>query len=60
MAPKVLTKPVDPVVEAQIEGQCVHYWIIAPASGPKSKGVCRECGAEKEFDNFLPLDEEWK
>ncbi len=30
---------------------CRHYWIIESADGPTSKGVCRICGAEKEFFN---------
>ena len=34
--------------------ECCHYWIIEPADGPTSKGVCRFCGAEKEFDSFGP------
>ncbi len=31
--------------------RCRHYWIIESAEGPISKGVCRLCGAEKEFFN---------
>ena len=27
-----------------------HYWRIDSAKGPTSKGVCKYCGAEKEFD----------
>lgn len=34
----------------------VHFWAIAPASGPTSKGVCRECGEERIFRNYF--DEE--
>ena len=30
---------------------CSHYWIIDSADGPTSNGVCRICGAEKEFFN---------
>ena len=30
---------------------CRHYWIIESTEGPTSKGVCRLCGAEKEFFN---------
>ena len=43
------------------EGQCVHYWIIDPPRGPVSKGVCKMCGAEKEFKNhvfYSPWDAE--
>ena len=32
---------------------CVHHWIIEPAVGFKSRGVCKRCGEEKEFYNIL-------
>ncbi len=32
--------------------RCQHYWIIETPSGPVSKGVCKYCGAVKEFQNF--------
>ncbi len=31
-----------------------HHWIIESANGPTSRGVCKLCGAEKEFDNLSP------
>ena len=37
---------------------CVHHWEIAPAafdSGPTSEGVCRKCGAVREFRNSIPM-----
>jgi hypothetical protein len=34
------------------ESVCCHHWIIETPAGPTSKGVCKLCGAEKEFDNF--------
>ena len=37
---------------------CVHHWKIAPAafdSGPTSEGVCRKCGAVREFRNSIPM-----
>jgi hypothetical protein len=30
---------------------CPHHWIIEPATGPTSMGVCKLCGAAKEFSN---------
>jgi hypothetical protein len=33
---------------------CHHYWIIDSADGRVSKGVCKLCGAGKEFPNYLP------
>ena len=35
----------------ETKSQCRHYWIIEAAEGPTSKGVCKYCGAEKEFQN---------
>jgi len=39
-----------------------HHWIIEPPAGPTSKGVCRFCGAEREFANSGAyfIDEEHK
>ena len=34
--------------------QCAHHWIIETPNGPTSRGVCRLCGAETEFSNYLP------
>ena len=30
-----------------------HHWVIAEARGPFSPGVCKKCGAEKQFKNWL-------
>ncbi len=35
------------------EDKCSHHWLIEPPKGPTSKGVCKLCGARKEFDNQL-------
>ncbi len=32
-------------------GPCTHHWMIETSYGPTSKGVCRLCGEEREFDN---------
>jgi len=37
---------------------CIHYWILETPQGPTSKGVCKFCQAEKEFDNIWPGDKE--
>ena len=32
--------------------QCRHYWVIeSPMGAATSRGVCRLCGAEREFRN---------
>ena len=37
--------------ETAVRDRCHHYWVLEKAIGPTSKGVCKFCGAEKEFDN---------
>ena len=32
---------------------CLHHWIIEKPSGPTSKGACRECGEERDFQNYI-------
>ncbi len=38
-------------IESSRTLNCVHVWKIEPPNGKTSKGVCSECGAEKEFRN---------
>jgi hypothetical protein len=30
---------------------CIHHWIIEAPNGRESAGVCKHCGARKEFSN---------
>ena len=32
---------------------CIHYWVIDSPEGPTSRGICRLCGAEDEFSNYI-------
>ncbi len=32
---------------------CAHHWLIEPAIGPTSKGVCKLCGSVKIFMNIV-------
>ena len=41
---QVETKPVA-------KGGCVHHWLIDTPNGRESQGVCKRCGATKEFSN---------
>jgi hypothetical protein len=34
--------------------RCSHYWIIETANGPKSRGVCQNCGEARDFLNVIP------
>jgi hypothetical protein len=42
------------------EEKCRHYWIIESPHGPTSRGVCKLCGAEKEFRNSFPETLLWE
>jgi len=42
------------VEKSAVTTACRHYWTIEAADGPTSRGVCKFCGAEKEFLNFWP------
>jgi len=39
------------VEKSAVATACRHYWIIETASGPTSRGVCKICGEEREFQN---------
>ena len=34
--------------------ECIHYWLIEPANGPTSNGICKECKEKKSFTNTEP------
>lgn len=34
----------------------VHHWLIEEARGRVSRGRCRDCGAERDFDNTFAGD----
>lgn len=46
------------ITEHQDRPTCCHHWIIQPAEGPLSLGVCRVCGENREFRNYLG-DSSW-
>jgi hypothetical protein len=31
--------------------RCQHHWVLEPADGPTSVGICKHCGAQREFSN---------
>ena len=48
------------VAEERLEesvSRCRHHWLIDVAGGPTSKGVCRLCGTERQFRNYLDSTE---
>ena len=32
---------------------CQHHWIIDKPAGPVSKGTCRLCGEDRDFQNYI-------
>lgn len=40
--------------QSEAQRQCKHHWVIESADDRVSGGVCKLCGARKEFKNFLP------
>jgi len=32
---------------------CLHHWVIDSPDGPTSRGICKLCGAEHEFNNYI-------
>jgi hypothetical protein len=33
------------------KARCQHHWLIEEAAGPVSRGVCKLCGAKRDFFN---------
>lgn len=44
----VLDRPVQTKTKV-----CLHHWLIEPAEGPTSTGVCKLCGERKIFLNIV-------
>ena len=42
-----------PTVEVEHVQTCAHHWVIQPAMGPSSQGVCQICGESKDFQNYV-------
>ena len=39
--------------QAEDDPQCRHYWVIQPAMGPESQGICQTCGEIRDFKNYV-------
>lgn len=44
---------IPPSAEVEGAGQCPHYWVIQPATGPLSQGICQSCGEVRDFKNYV-------
>ena len=43
----------DCIELSQTNLSCTHHWMISEAAGPKSDGVCKNCGKIKTFSNSI-------
>ncbi len=43
----------DRVAEEPTVPECLHHWVIEPAEGPTSEGVCQKCAEVKTFANYV-------
>jgi hypothetical protein len=41
------------VSDTPVETECRHHWLIESPHGAISLGICRLCGARKEFSNSV-------
>ena len=52
-----MTQPAPAPLADQLEEQeapsCQHHWVIQPATGPISSGVCQICDETREFKNYV-------
>ena len=39
---------------------CEHYWVIPNTPTGTCHGICRKCGASKEFLNRMPINQDWE
>ena len=51
-----LEEPASEPEEEQYSLRCPHHWIIEPANGPLSRGVCQKCWEVREFTNYIERD----
>ena len=45
--------PVVELLEEPEAPSCRHHWVIQPATGPISSGVCQICDETREFKNYV-------
>lgn len=39
--------------ESTLRLRCRHHWVIERATGSSSRGICQNCGALRQFQNYL-------
>ena len=45
--------PIEVAPQSTLEKVHAHHWSIESPNGSTSKGVCKNCGARKEFSNYI-------
>ena len=51
MTTQTTERPARELSLEQYRPTCVHHWLIEPANGAESAGVCRRCGQRRQFRN---------
>ena len=54
MANKAISAVKDKTEVTAARDTCQHHWLIEEAQGPTSRGVCKRCGARRDFLNSIP------
>ena len=49
-----------PQDKASAPPACVHWWMLPAPLGPTCEGVCKWCGARREFPNSYTWHREWQ
>ena len=39
---------------------CVHHWLLSDPNGPTCMGLCKKCGATREYQTLAPNNEVWR
>ncbi len=42
-----------PLPTQEEDARCRHHWVIQPAMGPESQGICQSCGEIRDFKNYV-------
>ncbi len=50
---RVKQEEIAVITEARDLSGCEHHWVIDKPAGPTSRGTCRSCGEERDFQNYI-------
>ena len=60
MVSEVMTLTPGEGVRISVMEMCCHHWIIESPNGANSRGVCKHCGAHRDFINFVDIKRDWR